>query len=187
MLRNTSFRSARSSGSQCNNASNTITKVALNKGGIPGVALAAFARKCADASGSPSEKNSGLSTGMPPAQLMLPPARFSIVQNVRATDALAHRRAWRRIPIASSRCRQRQRRACDTRPRASFRRSLCGASSGPCTSSQLRRAAESAPCNASSWSREPRHPWIFFFGKARLSSQGLLFRPEASLHYGNFD
>ena len=119
----------------------------------------------------------GLSTGMLPAQLMLPPARFSIVQNVRATDALAHRRAWRRIPIASSRCRQRQRRACDI---------LCGASSGPCTSSQLCRAAASAPCNASSWSREPRHPWIFF-GKARLSSQGLLFRPEASLHSGNFD
>ena len=52
----------------------------------------------------------------------------------RATSALAQCRARRRIPIASSRCRQRQRRACDLRPRASSKRSCWVASSGPCTS-----------------------------------------------------
>ena len=53
-------------------------------------------------------------------------SRFPRLLLQRANSAPAQCRAGRRIPIASSRCRQRQRRACDLRPRSSLKRSFWG-------------------------------------------------------------
>ena len=89
-----------------------------------------------------------LSTGMPPAQLILPPARASFVQYVRATDALAQRRGWRRIPIASSRCRQRQRRTCDSRPERLSRAHSEQPRADPEPRASWCRAAASVFCSA---------------------------------------
>ena len=61
-------------------------------------------------------------------------SQFPRLLHQRVISALAQCRAGRRIPMASSRCRQRQRRACDLRPRASSKRSFWVASSGPSTS-----------------------------------------------------
>ena len=53
-------------------------------------------------------------------------SRFPHLLLQRANSAPAQCRAGRRIPIASSRCHQRQRRACDLRPRSSLKRSFWG-------------------------------------------------------------
>ena len=99
-----------------------------------------------------------------------------LCQNVRATSALAQRRAWRRIPTASSRCRQRQRRACDLRTKASLKRSFLSGLKrtlnfdASCAEPQPRLLAAPAAglaCRA--------HPPVFKSGLARPTPPGLRF------------
>ena len=99
-----------------------------------------------------------------------------LCQTVRATSTLAQRRVSRRIPIASSRCRQRQRRACDSRPKVSLKCSFLSGlkrtlnSDASCAESQPRLLAAPAAglvCRA--------HPLVLKNGLARPTPPGLRF------------
>ena len=128
-----------------------------------------------------------LSTDMPSAQLILPPARASFVQK-----RACHRRTRPTPCLTSDPDSQQQEPPTSAtclwlEAMSVFTRSFWSTLSGLCTSSQLCRATVSAFCSASSWSRESRNPLEFKSDLARLSSPDLRVHAEVSQHSGNFD